>query len=441
MRDAAGNFLAIVEEKDATPDERAITEVNMSTYVFQCGDLLWALDQLTANNAQGEYYLTDCPGVLKQAGKQVVAANVLQPCEALSINTPAELASGRSRNEKAEALDRAAYLGIPASRILHPSTMNDLKLFSGTANPALAKRIAEYLGVPLGEIALGNFPDGEISCKINEDVRGRDVFLIQPTCPPVNENLMQLLIMIDSCMRASAERITAVIPYFGYARQDRKDEGRVPITAKLVANIITRAGADRVLTMDLHAAQIQGFFDVPVDHLYAAPVLNEYFLNSGIDLANVVIVSPDEGSIKRALGHAKRLGGTLAIVDKRRTSADTTVQANILGGEVKGKVALMFDDMISTAGSITGAAKVLHEHGVKEIHVAATHAVLVGPAMERLKAAISPAWSAPTRFRCGRPNPAADAGTHRRPALGRSHQADPSQRIGQPAVPLEHISD
>jgi ribose-phosphate pyrophosphokinase len=265
--------------------------------------------------------------------------------------------------------------------------MNDLKLFSGSANPSLASRIAEYLGVPLGEISLGTFPDGEISCKINEDVRGRDVFLIQPTCPPVNENLMQLLVMIDSCLRASAERITAVIPYFGYARQDRKDEGRVPITAKLVANIITRAGANRVLTMDLHAAQIQGFFDVPVDHLYAAPVLNEHFLNSAIDLPNVVIVSPDEGSIKRALGHAKRIGGTLAIIDKRRTSADTTVQAHILGGEVRGKVALMFDDMISTAGSITGAAKVLHEHGVKEIHVAATHALLVGPAMERLKSA------------------------------------------------------
>ncbi len=251
----------------------------------------------------------------------------------------------------------------------------------------MRRRIAEYLGVPLGDVSLGTFPDGEISCKINEDVRGRDVFLIQPTCPPVNENIMQLLVMIDSCLRASAERITAVIPYFGYARQDRKDEGRVPITAKLVANIITRAGANRVLTMDLHAAQIQGFFDVPVDHLYAAPVLNEHFLNSGIDLPNVVIVSPDEGSIKRALGHAKRIGGTLAIIDKRRTSASTTVQAHILGGEVKGKVALMFDDMISTAGSITGAAKTLHEHGVKEIHVAATHALLVGPAMERLRSA------------------------------------------------------
>lgn len=267
--------------------------------------------------------------------------------------------------------------------------MHDLKIFSGRANPQLSREIADYLGVPLGRISLGNFPDGEISCKIDEDVRGRDVFIIQPTCPPVNESLIELLIMIDSCLRASAERVTTVIPYFGYARQDRKDEGRVPITAKLVANLITRAGANRVLTMDLHAAQIQGFFDVPVDHLYAAPVLNDHFLrpDSGIDLDEVIIVSPDEGSIKRALGHAKRLGGSVAIIDKRRMSATRTVQANILGGPVEGKVALMFDDLISTAGSIKGAAKVLHDHGVREIHVAVTHAVLCGDAMRNLREA------------------------------------------------------
>ena len=182
--------------------------------------------------------------------------------------------------------------------------MHDLKLFSGGANPRLSQSIADYLGVPLGRISLGRFPDGEISCKIEEDVRGRDVFLIQPTCPPVNDNLVELLVMIDSCLRASAERITAVIPYFGYARQDRKDEGRVPITAKLVANCIVRAGANRVLTMDLHAAQIQGFFDVPVDHLYAAPVLTDYFRNALDPDEDIVVVSPDEGSIKRALGHA-----------------------------------------------------------------------------------------------------------------------------------------
>src|SRR5437868_13453008 len=171
--------------------------------------------------------------------------------------------------------------------------MNDLKIFSGTANQALAKRITDYLGVPLGDIGLGKFPDGEISCKINEDIRGRDVFLIQPTCPPVNENIMQLLVMIDSALRASAERITAVIPYFGYARQDRKDEGRVPITAKLVANLITRAGANRVLTMDLHAAQIQGFFDVPVDNMFAAPVLNDFVVGLSTPQEERVVVSPD----------------------------------------------------------------------------------------------------------------------------------------------------
>ena len=265
--------------------------------------------------------------------------------------------------------------------------MTDFKLFSGNANPELSKRIADYLGVDLGKITIGTFPDGETSCKIEEDVRGRDVYLIQPTCPPANEHLMQLLVMIDSCKRASAERVTAVMPYFGYARQDRKDEGRVPITAKLVANLITRAGADRVLAMDLHAAQIQGFFDVPVDHLYAAPTLNEHFLKMNLPSEDLVIVSPDEGSIKRALGHAKRLGGTVAIIDKRRTSVTQTVQENVIGGPVEGKIVLMFDDMISTAGSISGAAKVLHSRGVREIHVAATHAVLCGPAIERLQAA------------------------------------------------------
>ncbi|MDA7978308.1 MAG: ribose-phosphate pyrophosphokinase [Pirellulales bacterium] len=263
--------------------------------------------------------------------------------------------------------------------------MNEMKIFSGRANPELAGRISEYLGLPLGRISLGPFPDGELACKIEENVRGRNVFVVQPTCPPVNDNLMELLIMIDSFVRASAERVTAVIPYFGYARQDRKDEGRVPITAKLVANLISRAGADRVITMDLHAYQIQGFFDVPVDHLYAAPVLTNYFKKLSIAPDDLVIVSPDEGSIKRALGHKERLGGRLAIIDKRRSSAEKTKQANIIGGPVEGKVALMFDDMISTAGSICGAAEKLKENGCRQIMVAATHGVFCGPAMERLQ--------------------------------------------------------
>ncbi len=265
--------------------------------------------------------------------------------------------------------------------------MRELKIFSGRANPTLSRRICQFLNLSLGKISLSDFPDGEIACKIEEDVRGRDVFLIQPTCPPVNKNLMELLVMIDSCKRASAQRITAVLPYFGYARQDRKDEGRVPITAKLVANLITRAGADRALTMDLHAAQIQGFFDVPVDHLYAAPVLNGYFLSKGLKSDDIAVVSPDEGSIKRAVGHSKRLGGTLAIVDKRRSSASVTRQENIIGGPIRGKIALMFDDMISTAGSICGAANLVHAAGAREIYVAATHGVLSGEAVARLQSA------------------------------------------------------
>ena len=267
--------------------------------------------------------------------------------------------------------------------------MREMKIFSGRANPELTRRICDYLDIPQGRISIGNFPDGEIRCKIDEDVRGRDVFLVQPTCPPVNENLMELLIMIDSFVRASAERITAVLPYYGYARQDRKDEGRVPITAKLVANLITRAGADRALTMDLHAYQLQGIFDIPVDHLFAAPVLINYFLESGVTAKpdDLVIVSPDEGSIKRALVFKERLGGRLAIVDKRRSDAEHTKQENIIGGPVAGKIVMMFDDMISTASSICGAAKRLKEAGARKVYVGATHGVLCGPAIARISEA------------------------------------------------------
>jgi len=254
--------------------------------------------------------------------------------------------------------------------------VNDMKLFSGRAHPELAARICDYLGLPLGGLSIGDFPDGEIACKIEEDVRGRDVFLIQPTCPPINDTLMELLIMIDCFRRASAERITAVVPYFGYARQD---------PAKLVANIITRAGADRVLAMDLHAAQIQGFFDIPVDHLYAAPVLNEHFIAMGLPPDEMVVVSPDEGSIKRALGHVRRLGAELAIIDKRRSSAEQTQQANVIGASVKGKVTLIFDDMISTGGSICGAAEVMHEFGARQIYLAATHGIFCGEAIKKIE--------------------------------------------------------
>jgi ribose-phosphate pyrophosphokinase len=262
---------------------------------------------------------------------------------------------------------------------------NKLKVFSGRANKALAENIAAMLGDSLGKVTLSNFPDGEISVRIEEDVRGRDIFLVQPTCPPVNENLMELLILLDSFKRASAARITVVLPYYGYARQDRKDVGRVPITAKLVANLLTVAGANRVLSLDLHAAQVQGFFDIPVDHLYAGPVINDYLRSLNIPQRDLVVLSPDEGSIKRALMHQKKIGGAIAIVDKRRSSATETKQANLIGASLQGKVAMIFDDMITTAGSVVGAAHVACMNGAREVYACATHAVLCGPAVERLR--------------------------------------------------------
>jgi ribose-phosphate pyrophosphokinase len=261
-----------------------------------------------------------------------------------------------------------------------------LKVFSGRANLPLAERIARHLGDPLGRITLANFADGETSVRIEEDVRGRDVFLVQPTCPPVNENLMELLVMLDSFKRASAARITVVLPYYGYARQDRKDVGRVPITAKLVADLLTVAGANRVLTLDLHAAQIQGFFDIPVDHLYALPVLLDHVRSLDVPSRDFVVLSPDEGGIKKALMYQKRLPhSSLAIVDKRRLGDTETRQANLIGSPLTGKVAVIFDDMISTAGSVVGAAHVARVNGAREVHAYATHAVLCGPAIERLR--------------------------------------------------------
>jgi len=260
----------------------------------------------------------------------------------------------------------------------------NLKIFSGRANPQLAQKISDYLGIPLGRAKIQSFPDGELMVKLEEDVRGRDVFVIQPTCSPVNEHLMELLIFIDCARRASAQRITAVVPYFGYARQDRKDEGRTPITAKLAANLIVTAKADRVLTMDLHAAQIQGFFDIPVDNLLAEPVLSRYWRT--IDMHDLVLVSPDVGNTKRARVYAQRLGGELAIINKRRISGED-IEVGQMIGEVRGKNVLMMDDMISTAGTIVNAAKLCREHGAKKIYVGATHAVLCGPAIERLSGA------------------------------------------------------
>jgi ribose-phosphate pyrophosphokinase len=264
---------------------------------------------------------------------------------------------------------------------------NGMKIFSGRANRPLAECIAKVLKQPLGRVTLEDFPDGETGVRIEEDVRGRDVFVVQPTCTPVNHNLMELLIMLDAFKRASPARITAVLPYYGYARQDRKDKGRVPISAKLVANLITRAGADRVLALDLHAAQIQGFFDIPVDHLYAVKELAKHIRSLNIPQDELVVLSPDEGSIKKALDFQKNVGGKLTLVDKRRTSATEIKHGHMIGASVEGKSVVIYDDMISTAGTIVGAVNVAKAHGAKAVYVCATHGVLCGPAIEKLKAA------------------------------------------------------
>ena len=261
--------------------------------------------------------------------------------------------------------------------------LKELKVFTGNANPALAQEICDHLSVPLAKASVKSFSDGEIMVEIKENVRGRDVFVVQPTCQPSNQNLMELLVMIDALKRASASRITAVIPYFGYARQDRKVAPRTPITSKLVADLITTAGAQRVLCVDLHAGQIQGFFNIPVDHLYAAPVVLDDIKSrfSG----EVVVVSPDAGGTERARAFAKRLNAGLAIIDKRRSAANVSEVMHIIG-DVDGKTCIIVDDMIDTAGTLCQAATALKAHGAGDVHATATHAVLSGPALERINA-------------------------------------------------------
>jgi ribose-phosphate pyrophosphokinase len=253
-----------------------------------------------------------------------------------------------------------------------------IQLLTGNANRDLAEKVGEYIGKPLTDTTVTTFSDGELMVQINENVRGSDVFVIQPTCMPVNNNIMELLLIIDALKRASARRITAVIPYYGYARQDRKVQPRVPISSKLVADLLTAAGANRILTIDLHAAQIQGFFDIPVDHLYAAPVLHEYFRSN--NFSNLVIVSPDAGGVERARSFAKRLNASLAIIDKRREAANVSKVMYVIG-DVKGKDAILLDDMIDTAGTITQAAQAIMDSGAKRVMAACSHAVLSGPAI------------------------------------------------------------
>ncbi len=259
----------------------------------------------------------------------------------------------------------------------------ELKVFSGSAHPALAAEIAGHLGIPLGQARLGRFPDTEVSFQIEENIRGTDVFVVQPTCTPVDQNLVELLIMIDAFRRSSAARITAVIPYYGYARQDRKDKPRVPISAKLVANILGAAGANRVLTMDLHKAQIQGFFDIPVDHLFAAPVIIDYLARQ--KLSDVTIVAPDAGGAERARAYAKRLGAELAIVDKRRSQETGAAEVMNVVGDVEGRTCVLQDDIVDTAGTLQKAATALMANGASRVLACAVHGVLSGPALERIE--------------------------------------------------------
>ena len=261
------------------------------------------------------------------------------------------------------------------------SVNGDLRIFTGNANPALAQLICNHLNTDLGKLHVGRFADGEVDVQLLESVRAHDCYIIQPTCPPVNENLMELLIMIDTFKRASAGKITAVVPYFGYARADRKSSPRVPITAKLASNLITKAGADRIMTLDLHAGQIQGFFDIPVDHLRARKVFLDYF--AGFDRNNLVVVSPDVGGVERARKFAARMDAGLVIIDKRRPKPNEAVVYNVIG-DVKGKTAIIFDDIVDTAGTLTTVAQTIKERGAKEIYAASTHGLLSRNAIERI---------------------------------------------------------
>lgn len=264
---------------------------------------------------------------------------------------------------------------------MRPTGFGDLKIFAGSAHPQLAREIAEFLGVPLGQARLRRFPDTEVSFQIDENIRGTDVFVIQPTCAPVDAHLMELMIMIDAFRRSSAARITSVLPYYGYARQDRKDKPRVPISAKLVANVLSASGTNRVLTMDLHKAQLQGFFDLPVDHLFAAPVIIDYLARQ--DLRPMAIVAPDAGGAERARAYAKRLDASLTVIDKRRSDDGTAEVMNVIG-EIEGRTCVIVDDIIDTAGTIQKAAQALKNEGATRVLACAVHGVLSGPALDRI---------------------------------------------------------
>lgn len=379
VRGPEGRFRRIVEHAVATEAERRITEINPSYYCFRLGDLRSGLAAITPNSTTGEEYVTDVPESLMASGRRVEVIDAVPPEDVLSINTPAQLAEVdaifRSRTGQASQC---------GGQGMHHQNGDRLRIFAGRHMRDLAEAMCGHLGIRMGEARTHVFPDGEMMLKVEEDVRGRDCFIVLSTCMPVNDNLMELLIFLDCLRRASAETVTVVLPYFGYARQDRKSEGRVPITAKLVANLLTASKADRIIALDLHAAQIQGFFDIPVDHLSATPVFSRYFKERRGELGDLCMVSPDVGNVKVAEGFANMLGGDLAIINKRRLSGDAVETGHIIGN-VKGKTVLMVDDMISTAGTICAAAEVVMQHGARGVIAAASHGLFVGEAFDRIK--------------------------------------------------------
>ena len=379
VRDDKGLVKAIVEFKDATAEQKKIDEINSGTYVFAQGKLFPVLAEIKNSNSQNEFYLTDTISSFVESGQAVAAVQAKSMQEVIGVNTVDELKQADAALTSRLNTITGSFL-IRDQEITSELTKN-VRVFTGNANPKLAKDICTHLGIPLGKAEVGHFPDGETRVQIQEDVRGRDVFIVQSTCAPVNDHLLELLVLIDAVKRASANRITAVIPYYGYARQDRKHDGRVPITAKLVANLITTAGADRVMCVDLHAEQIQGFFDLPLDHLYSMPVQLNYMKK--LDMSDLTILSPDLGRTKLTQKFANRLNARLAVIEKRRVGDSEVVKGHVVG-EIDGRNALIIDDMISTAGSVSVAVQTALEYGAKSVMVMATHPVFCGRAYERL---------------------------------------------------------
>ena len=389
LLNADGQVQEIIEAKDATPSQLSVHSVNAGTYCFDSQKLWPRLDALKSDNMAGELYLTDVIGMMT-GDKERVDAVFVEEREMTGINTKRELQELERQvitEKKFSALPPQALTSHrPGKRAdgRSPNESHAMKIFCGNANPKLAHEVASHLHKKVGSMNITRFADGEIRLAIDESIRGADVFIIQPTCAPVNDTLMELLIMCDAFKRASARRIVPIMPYFGYARQDKKVRPREPITAKLIANLIRNAGADRIFAIDLHAGQIQGFFDCPVDHLPAFPIIAEYLVAKGLYDSGITVVSPDVGGVSRATIVAERLGADLAIVVKKRPEPGKVAIVDVIG-DVKGQTCILLDDMVDSGGTFAAAANELAQRGATAIYAAATHAVLSGDAIRRIQ--------------------------------------------------------